>query len=78
LEVIEPVKGQLWFAGHQMLPDKQLKDYVGGNEKTKVLVKLVKCGEGPPGREQAITEEMRKQMMLQAYRRQEEIKVSDA
>jgi cilia- and flagella-associated protein 298 len=60
-----------------MLIEKQLKDYVGVNEKTKVVVKLVKSGEGPPVREQVITEEVRKQLMLQSYRRQEEIKVSD-
>lgn len=36
-EVIEPVKGQLWFAGHQMIPEKKLADYVGMNDKTKVF-----------------------------------------
>lgn len=35
-EVIEPAKGQLWFAGHQMIPEKKLADYVGMNDKTKV------------------------------------------
>lgn len=35
-EVIEPAKGQLWFAGHQMISEKKLADYVGSNDKTKV------------------------------------------
>lgn len=74
LEVIEPVKGQLWFAGRQMLPDKRLADFVGLNEKCKVIVKLQKSGEGAPGREPVFTETERKQMMMHAYRRQEELK----
>ena len=75
LEVIEPAKIQLWFAGRQMLPHKKLTDYLGNNDKCKVIIKLVKTGEGQPGREPIIAEETRKQLMLQAYRRQEELKV---
>lgn len=74
LEVIEPVKAVLWFAGHQMLDENTLLDYVGTNEKCKVIVKLAKMGEGPPGREAVLSEEARKQMMLHQYRRQEELK----
>lgn len=74
LEVIEPAKAQLWFAGKQMLPDRQLYEFIGKNEKCKVVVKLQRSGEGAPGREPVFSEEERKQMMLQAYRRQEELK----
>lgn len=74
LEVIEPAKGQLWFAGKQMLTDRKLADFIGKNEKSKVIVKLQKSGEGAPGREPVFTEAERKQMMMQAYRRQEELK----
>jgi cilia- and flagella-associated protein 298 len=74
LEVIEPAKAQLWFAGKQMLPDRKLGDFVGNNEKCKVIVKLQKSDEGPPGREPAFTEAERKQMTMLAYRRQEEMK----
>ncbi|XP_055911852.1 cilia- and flagella-associated protein 298-like isoform X2 [Eupeodes corollae] len=73
-EVIEPCKAQLWFAGHQLMPGKKLSDSLGTNDKTKVVVKLVKLGEGPPGREAIITEDVRKRMMADAYRRQEELK----
>lgn len=38
LEVIEPTKAQLWFAGRQMIPEDQLKIYVGNNEKCKVRI----------------------------------------
>lgn len=75
-EIIELAKGQIWFAGRNMLPNKILSEYLGTNNKTKVILKIAKCGEGAPAREPAVSEEARKQMMLQAYRRQETIKVS--
>lgn len=76
-EVIEPAKAQIWFAGKQMRPDQKLADYVGTNEKCKVIVKLQKSGEGAPSREPVFSEAERKQMMMQAYRRQEEFKRLD-
>lgn len=74
LEVIDPSKAQLWFAGKQILPDRKLAHFIGQNEKSKVIVKLQKFGEGAPGREPVFNEAERKQMMMQAYRRQEELK----
>lgn len=76
-EVIEPSKAQLWFAGHHMLPGKTLADYLGKNEKCKVILKLAKCEEGQPSREPVVSEEERKQLMLYQYRKQEEYKVSE-
>lgn len=73
VEVIKPVKSQLWLAGHQMLDEKLLSNYLGKNEKCKVIVKIVKYGEGAPGREPNFNEEARKQIMLQQYRRQVKI-----
>ncbi|XP_055609987.1 cilia- and flagella-associated protein 298-like isoform X2 [Uranotaenia lowii] len=74
LEVIEPSKVQLWFAGKQMLPDRKLGEIIGNNEKTKIIIKLTTTSEGAPGREPVMSEETRKQLMMQAYRRQEELK----
>jgi cilia- and flagella-associated protein 298 len=54
-----------------MLPDRKIADFIGNNEKCKVIVKLQKSGEGAPGREPVFTEAERKQMMMHAYRRQE-------
>lgn len=76
-DIIDPAQSQLWFAGRQLLPEKTLADYLGRNEKCKVIVKLAKSAEGQPSREPVVSEEERKQMMLQAYRRQEELKVSE-
>ena len=51
-----------------------MKDYVGGNDKTKVVVKLSTVGAGPPVREPFMSEEERKHLMLMEHRRREEIK----
>lgn len=73
LEVIST--GALWWAGKELQGEKKLLDYIGKNEKTKVVVKLQKKGSGPPSREPVVTEDEKKKMMLQSYRRQEELKV---
>lgn len=52
-------------------------DYVGKIENCKVVMKISKRGSGPPAREPIMTENERKQMMLHAYRRQEELKKLD-
>uniref|UniRef100_A0A1B6MUW1 Cilia- and flagella-associated protein 298 n=1 Tax=Graphocephala atropunctata TaxID=36148 RepID=A0A1B6MUW1_9HEMI len=74
LEVIDPSLAQLWFSGKEMQRGKKLSDYLGKNEKTKVIVKVSKMGQGAPAREPVVGEEERKQMMLHQYRRQEELK----
>ena len=45
LEVIEKDKGSLWWAGKELMPEKTLEDYVGKNEKTKIVVKLTKVSD---------------------------------
>lgn len=74
LEVIDPIVAQLWFSGKELFRDKVIKDYTGKNDKCKVIMKLSKRGQGPPGREPVMSEEDRKQLMLLAYRKQEEFK----
>ncbi|XP_016766966.1 cilia- and flagella-associated protein 298 isoform X2 [Apis dorsata] len=74
LEVIDVQLAQLWFSGKEMIIGKKLKDYLGMNEKTKIIVKLQKRGAGKPAREPLMSEEERKQLMLHAYRRQEQLK----
>ena len=40
--MIEKGEGCLWWAGKELMPEKSLEDYVGKNEKTKIVVKLAK------------------------------------
>ncbi|XP_036451781.1 cilia- and flagella-associated protein 298 [Colossoma macropomum] len=77
LQVIPEEEAQLWWASKEMQRGKKLQDYVGKNEKTKIVVKIQKRGQGAPGREPLVSEEEHKQMMLHYYRRQEELKKLD-
>ncbi|KAJ8678640.1 hypothetical protein QAD02_014427 [Eretmocerus hayati] len=73
-DVIDLQMAQLWFSGKELLRGTLLKDSVGRNEKTKIVVKIAKRGSGAPPREPVMSDEDRKQLMLQAHRRQEEVK----
>ena len=42
LDVLPLEKSSLWWAGKEMLRGKPLGDYVGKNEKTKIICKLQK------------------------------------
>ncbi|ODM91579.1 hypothetical protein Ocin01_15102 [Orchesella cincta] len=74
LQVIAREEAELWFCGKQIFPGKLLEEFIGKNEKTKVVVKLQKGGSGPPAREPVMSEEERKALMMYAYRKQEEQK----
>ncbi|KAL1763264.1 UPF0769 protein C21orf59-like, partial [Sigmodon hispidus] len=74
LEVIQESEAQLWWAAKELRRTKKLSDYVGRNEKTKIIVKIQKRGQGAPAREPIISSEEQKQLMLFYHRRQEELK----
>lgn len=77
LDVIEEQNATLWFSGKEMVRGRQLKDFVGKNEKTKVIAKLQKRGQGCPAREPVVSEQEQKEMMAFYYRKQEEMKKLD-
>ncbi|KAA0184494.1 UPF0769 protein C21orf59 [Fasciolopsis buskii] len=77
-EVIPIEEATLWFSGKEMLRGKLLSDYVGKNEKTKIVAKLSKRGTGAPAREPIIDEEQQKAMMSYYYKKQEEWKKLEA
>ncbi|CAJ1063883.1 cilia- and flagella-associated protein 298 [Xyrichtys novacula] len=74
LQVIAEDECQLWWAAKEMQRGKKLQDYIGKNEKTKLVVKIQRKGHGAPAREPLVTDEQHKQMMMHYYRRQEELK----
>lgn len=45
LQVITEDECQLWWAGKEMQRGKKLQDYIGKNEKTKLVVKIQKVRE---------------------------------
>lgn len=57
------------------MADKPLSEYVGRNERTKVVAKLAKKGAGPPAREPVVDADTQKAMMAWYYKKQEEQKV---
>ncbi len=73
--MLEETNTHLWWAGKELVRGKKLEDYIGRNEKTKIIVKLQKKGQGAPAREPVLTEEEKKRMMSYAYKKQEELKV---
>uniref|UniRef100_A0A2C9JCB8 Ubiquitin-like domain-containing protein n=1 Tax=Biomphalaria glabrata TaxID=6526 RepID=A0A2C9JCB8_BIOGL len=74
LEVIDIDQASLWWAGKELLPNKKLGDYVGKNEKTKIVAKIQKKGHGAPSREPVVSPEEQKNMMAYYYKKQEEMK----
>ncbi|KAG8136566.1 putative C21orf59-like protein [Naja naja] len=74
LEIVEEPEAQLWWAAKELKRTNQLSDYVGKNEKTKIIIKIQKKGHGAPAREPVISSEEHKQMILFYHRRQEELK----
>lgn len=74
LNVIKESEAQLWWAAKELRRTKKLSDYVGKNEKTKIIVKIQQRGQGAPAREPIISSEEQKQLMLYYHRRQEELK----
>lgn len=74
LQVIPDEEAQLWWASKELQKEKKLQDYIGKNEKTKIVVKMQKRGQGAPAREPLVGEDEQKKMMMHYYRRQEELK----
>jgi len=73
-DILDPETSLLWWAGKQMMPGNKLKEHVGKNEKTKVICKLQKKGQGAPARESPIDAETQKAMMSFYHKKQEEMK----
>lgn len=71
---LELDKAQLWWAGKELTKGKKLSDFVGKNEKSKVIVKMQHKGSGAPVREPVIDEESHKKMLSFFHKKQEEQK----
>lgn len=73
-EYLKPVETSLWWAGKEFQRGKIVADYVGKNEKTKIVVKLQKSGSGAPAREPLVDQESYKNMLSFYHKKQEEMK----
>lgn len=75
-DVLETKETSLWFAGKDITLEakKPLCDYVGKNEKTKIVMKVQDKTCGAPAREARIDEDSHKAMLSYYYKKQEEQK----
>lgn len=73
-EVLQEDETSVWWASKELSSDKILEEYVGRNEKTKVVVKLQKRGKGAPSREPVMSESEQKALMAHYYKKQEDMK----
>ncbi|KAJ3244622.1 hypothetical protein HDU78_010728 [Chytriomyces hyalinus] len=73
-EVVAFEDASLWWANKEITLGKLLSDFVGKNDKTKVIIKLQKKSQGAPVRESPLDEQAQKQMMAFYYKKQEEHK----
>merc|ERR1719310_1920710 len=72
MELLDEGKASLWVFSKEMQPEKLLSDYVGKNDKTKVVAKLQKKGAGAPAREPVISEAEQKSMMAFYHKKEQE------
>mmetsp|Transcript_55061 Transcript_55061/g.144816 ORF Transcript_55061/g.144816 Transcript_55061/m.144816 type:complete len:291 (-) Transcript_55061:54-926(-) len=73
-QVLDASTTNLWWAGKELRTDQQLEQYVGKNEKTKIVAKLAPKSSGAPVREPRIDENTHKAMLAHYYKKQEEQK----
>ena len=70
-------KGSLWFSTKKLEQGsgKLLNDYLGRNEKSRVVLKLQgEFAQGAPAKQPAMDKEEHKELMMKMYKRQEELK----
>lgn len=73
-DVLDHLQTNLWWAGKELQGSQTLEQYVGKNEKTKILCKLSPKSSGAPVREPRIDEQTHKAMLAHYYKKQEEDK----
>eukprot|EP00043_Microstomoeca_roanoka_P007761 m.74981 g.74981 ORF g.74981 m.74981 type:complete len:288 (-) comp13960_c0_seq1:109-972(-) len=73
-QVIPQEEARLWWANKELTRSKKLMDFIGKNEKTKIVCKIQRKGQGAPAREPLYDEDAQKSMMVYAYKKQEEWK----
>eukprot|EP00164_Ancoracysta_twista_P002757 GFYU01003667.1.p1 GENE.GFYU01003667.1~~GFYU01003667.1.p1 ORF type:complete len:292 (-),score=109.81 GFYU01003667.1:244-1119(-) len=73
-DVHDPNTAQLWWASKTLDRNKTLGDFVGKNEKTKIVAKLTKKGSQAPAKEPPLDAEGQKNLMAYWHKKQEEAK----
>jgi len=72
MQVLDGGAASLWCFNKELQKEKLLSDYVGKNDKTKVVAKLQKKGAGAPQREPIVSEDEQKAMIAFYHKKQQE------
>jgi hypothetical protein len=72
MEQLDPERTSLWCFSKELQPEKLLSDYVGKNDKSKVVAKLQKKGAHAPAREPVVSEDEQKAMIAFYHKKQAE------
>ena len=70
-DYMPPASAELWWAGKEFSRGQSVADRVGRNEKTKVVARLQRPGQGAPLREPVVSEAERAAMMAWYFKKQE-------
>lgn len=73
-EWIDEKKATLWWAKKELQSGQFLHQYVGKNDKTKIVAKLMEKGKGAPLAEPPIDKETHSKMLSFYHKKQEEMK----
>jgi hypothetical protein len=73
-DVLEASDTSLWWAGKDLQHDKMMHEYVGKNEKTKLVCRMQSKSSGAPVRESRIDKDTHSAMLQHYYKKQEEEK----
>jgi len=75
IPILDEETATFWSCGKQLAREQKLGEFLKTkNEKTKVIAKLQKRGQGPPAREPPVDEKTQREMMAFWYKKQEEQK----
>merc|ERR1712146_197916 len=74
-DILDPGDSAIWWAGKELQSDKMLHEYLGKNEKTKVITRLQPKNSGAPVRESRIDKDTHAAMLQHYYKKQEEEKI---
>jgi hypothetical protein len=73
-DILDPGDSSMWWAGKELQDDKMMHEYLGKNEKTKVICRLQPKNSGAPVRESRIDKDTHSAMLKHYYQKQEEEK----
>jgi len=73
MELLDLDKTSMWCFNKELQRDKLLADYVGKNDKSKVVAKLQKKGAGAPAREPIVSEAEQKAMVAFYHKKEQEM-----